>query len=92
MNIRYEIDISLLKYESSVRKVFTTFLHEDIKDYQNVWTAQKGRNLKMFILGFLLFASRYNTEINSIKTTNKYCINVFIITISFIVKYFVLVI
>jgi len=36
MNIRYEIDISLLKYESSVRKVFTTFLHEDIKDYQNV--------------------------------------------------------
>ena len=36
-----------------------------IKDYQNVWKVQKGRNLKMFIRGFLLFASRNTKEINS---------------------------
>ena len=35
------------------------------KDYQNGSKVKKGWNLKMFILGFLLFASRNITEINS---------------------------
>jgi len=70
--------------------VCTTFFAQDIKDYQNGSKVQKVWNLKMLILGFLLFASRNITEINSgYKLQTDMYINLFILTF-FVVNEFVL--